>query len=261
MNYRALAGLKATRSRKPRLSKPAAAAVRKIAKAVVRRETEDKYISYRNEQNFNGTISSGSECYPLIPPLGQGVDDFQRIGDKIRPKYMIVKGFVQLNPNAGAQNYMPPSTCRVMVLSQKSIKFSGDVQSKVDIGHLLKDNVSTGTGRPYSGTLFDNLAPINKEIFTVHMDRKVKFNWLNLQDTPAGVPTPGWQTGNDRTKYFTCKIKLPKTLSYDDGTGAYPNNAAPFFCFGAVNDDGAAPWTATAPYQVTMMSTMYFEDA
>lgn len=257
-----LVGARTVKTYRKRKSSKFATAVRKIAKAVVHREAENKYVSYHNEQNFNGTVSSSSECYPLMPPVDQGTDDFQRIGDKIRPKYLLVKGFVQLNPNAGQVKYMPPSTVRVMLLSQKFVKFSGDVSSKVDVAHLLKDNVSTGTGRPYSGTIFDNLAPINRDIFTVHLDRKMKFNWMSQQTQDSGGnPSVGWQTGNDRTKYFTCKIKLPKTLTFDDGTGSYPNNAAPFLCFGAVNDDGATPWTLTAPYQVSWMATLYYEDA
>lgn len=258
VNYVKLAGMK---TRKPRISKPAAKAVKKIVKRVMSAETETKHASLAMNQTFNGTISSSSECYTIIPTVTQGVDDWQRVGDRIRPKYIYVKGYVQYDVSSGGNQYLPPATCRLLVLSQKNVKASVEIPTRIDTSHLLKDNLATGVGRAYTGTVIDNLAPINKELFTVHMDKKVKFNWQNKKGTDGIDPTVEWQTGNDRTKYFTLRLKCPKSLTYDTNTGDTPNNFAPFFCFGAVNDDASGPWTLTAPFRVVYLSTMYFEDA
>ena len=70
---------------------------------------------------FNSTISASTECYPLLPAVTEGTDGHQRIGDKIRPKYLIVKGQIQYNTtDPGFENYIPPSTIRVMLLTQKN---------------------------------------------------------------------------------------------------------------------------------------------
>lgn len=237
-------------------------AVRQIAKSVMKRESETKMVSTALSAQFNGQITSSSECYPLVPSIVQGTDDYQRIGDRIRPKYIYVKGYVQYALDAGTQAYIPPATCRIMILSQKNIKATSDVSSRIDTSHILKDNVGTGVGRAYIGGPTDNLAPVNKEAFVVHADKSVKFNWANNHAyDQSGVATPGWQVGNDRSKYFSFRISCPANFTYDTNTGNTPNNFAPFFCFGAVCDDGSAPWSATAPFKVVFLSTLYYEDA
>lgn len=260
-NYRKLAGMK---TRKPRISKPAAKAVRAIAKAVVKRETEDKFVSTEGAVLFNSSITSSSECYPMIPQISVGTGDYQRIGDKVRGKYLYVKGYLQYNLNylefSQGTQYLPPVTARVMILSQKNIKVGSDVSSRVDVAHLLKDNVATGTARPYNGGILDNLAPINKDLFKVHMDKKIRLNWVQRGDQSNAGDT-GYGVGNDRTKYFTCRIKLPATMTFDDGNLDWPNNVAPFLCFGAVNDDGSTKYTVGTPFRLGWISTAYFEDA
>lgn len=244
------------------IAKPMVSAVRQIAKSVVRRETETKQAGYALSTTFNGVISGAGECYPLVPPVSQGTDDYQRIGDRVKPKYIYVKGYVQYELSALSQPYIPAATCRIMMLSQKNVKATSEVSTRVDTNHLLKDNVGSGTGRAYVGGPTDNLAPINKELFNVHMDKRIKFNWQNNHSYDnGGLAVPGWQVGNDRTKYFTARIKCPATFTYDTNTGNTPNNFAPFFCFGATCDDGSAPWSATAPFKVVFLSTLYYEDA
>lgn len=251
------------RGPKTKLSKPTATAVRRIAKAVIRKEAEDKMCGLRFTHSFNSSISSASECYSLVGQIVQGDDINQRVGDKIRGKYLIVRGKVQYDGGLGASvPFVPPSTVRLMILSQKNIKLATDVATRVDTGHLLKDGYgSGGTAFAYTGGEFDNLTPINREIFKVHMDRKVKFNWINQQGLTSGVPNVEWQSGNERTKYFYCKIKCPKTLVFDDGSVNVPNNFAPFFCMGAVCDDGASPWTVNTPYRVSVSAILHYEDA
>lgn len=247
-----------------RKSATTAKAVRAIAKSVVRKEAEDKFISANGAVLFNSRISASSECYPLIPQITQGTGDYQRIGDKVRGKYMYVKGYVQVDHEylgqlSGAQ-YIAPFTGRCMILSQKNIKVGSEVASRADVNHLLKDNVGTGTARGYTSTVLDNLAPINKDLFKVHMDRKFKFSWVSkFENEPSTNNSIG--VGQERTKYFTCRIKLPATMTFDDGNGDWVNNFAPFLCFGAVNDDGQSPWLVGTPYRVGWLSTVYFEDS
>lgn len=200
----------------------------------------------------------------MVPQISVGDGDYQRIGDKVRGKYLYVKGYVQINnaylSHSSGTQYIPPFTCRVMVLSQKNIKVGSDVSTRVDVAHLLKDNVGTGTARGYTSTVLDNLAPLNKDLFRVHMDRKIKFSWINVGDLSASGDT-GFGVGQERTKYFTCRIKMPATLTFDDGNADWPNNFAPFLCFGAVNDDGTSAYTVGTPFRVGWISTAYFEDS
>jgi len=264
--YRKRRAYKKRTTRKPRNMQ---ATMRRIAKEVIHQEAEDKFAAFTSNTTHNSTISSPAECYPLVPAIEVGDRDNQRIGDKIRGKYLYVKGFIQydrtyLDVVGTSSQYIPPATIRVMVLSQKNIKVATEVPTRASVQYLLKDNVGTGIARSYSASAFDNLAPINKDLFRVHMDKKIKFNWVNKilnsssgVDTRTDILTPG----NDRTKYFSCRIKCARTLTFDDQNGSYPNTLAPFVCMGAVCDDGTAPYTLGQPYKMTILSTLYYEDS
>lgn len=250
------------RASKPRLTKPAAKAVTKVVKRVLSRTTEVKHVGQNVvDAAFNSTISAASECYPILPSVTEGTDGHQRIGDRIKPRYLIVKGHLQYD-HGFMGNFAPPSTVRVLMLTQKNIKTSSDVSSRVDVDHLLKDNIGTDTGRAYTGSMFDNLAPINKDTFNVLMDRKFKmlpqlYEGLgNTQDTNTKT-----LSGTQRTYTFYKKIKCPATLYFDDGNGNQANNFAPFVCLGAVTDDGSGPFSVSTPYHLTVQAELYFTDA
>lgn len=227
-----------------------------IVKQLIRKDLENKCAG-RNvvDAKFNGVISSSSECYTLVPTIPEGTDGHQRIGDKIKPRSFIVRGCVQLDNDYVAENIVPPVTLRLLMLSQKSVKVGSQTSSSTDIAHLLKDNVGTDVARAYAGGAFDNFAPINKDLFKVHYDKLVRFNWDNRL-TPASAAA-----GTNLTKHFSVKITLPATLTFDDGNGDWPNNFAPFFCMGAVCDDGQTPFTASTPFRVRVQSVLYYEDA
>lgn len=239
---------------------------KKVAKATVHKEAEDKFISYSGSALFNSTITAASECYAMVPQITVGDTDYQRTGVKVRGKYLYIKGYVQLDKdyldmaNNGGNQWIPPATCRIMILSQKNIRVGSEVGTRVDTAHLLKDNVGTGSARPYSGGAFDNIAPINKQLFRVHLDKKVKFSWVGRSDTGNGT-LEGYAVGQERTKYFECRIKVPATLTWDNGNGDWPNNFAPFLCFGSVNDDGSLPYSVGTPWRVSWLSTLYYEDS
>lgn len=254
-----MAGL---RSRKPRLTKPAAKAVTKVVKRVLNRNIETKHVGVNVvDTSFNSSISAASECYPVIPQVTVGDDGHQRTGDRVKPKYLLVRGHLQYD--SGFQgNFAPPSTVRVMILSQKNIKVGSAVSSSADTDHLLRDNIGVDTARAYTGSNYDNLAPINTDLFQVHMDRKFRmlpqlYTGLgNTQDTNTKT-----LSGTQRTFYFTKRIKCPANLTFDDGNGTWPNNFAPFVCLGAVCDDGAGPFSISRPYHLTVQSILYYTDA
>lgn len=238
----------------------------KIVRRIANRGVEVKHVG-QNVVNdaFNSSISAASECYPILPQVGEGTDGHQRIGDKINAKYLIVKGKLHYD-NSISGTYLPPSTVRVMILSQRNIKISSDVSSRVDVSHLLKDNIGTDVGRPYGSTAvpavpnpFDNLAPINKDLFVVHMDRKFKMKAQIEKQLGDNNTVLGYS--NQSTYTFVKKIRVPKTLHFDDGNGNVPNNFAPFVCMGSVLDDNTGQWVGSTPYRLVVQAELYFTDA
>lgn len=264
-DYVAMAGKRRAprRAAGPRLSKPAAKAVKKIVKKTISRRSETKFVSAKYDTTHNSTIGSADPT-ALCPLVTQGTDDFQRIGDRIQGKYLIVKGKVQWDSSyllSNGTTTMPPVTCRILILSQNNIRNNGQIPSEVQYNYILKDNVGVGTGRAYGGGPWDNLAPINKDLFKVHFDKKVKLNWVHPVNSSTAVDQAA--VGNDRTKYFYCRIPVKKVLKFDDSmpTPNAPSNFAPFFCFGAVSDDGESPYTTGTPFRISWLSTLYYTDA
>lgn len=235
------------------------ASVLTMVKKLISRNIEKKRIGNRvvSDLTFNNTISSSSECYPIIPQIAEGFAGNERVGNKIKPKSLIVRGQVQWDAETIAGYYAPPSTVRCMILSQKTIKVGSAVSASADVSHLLKDNVGTHVARSYTGTRYDNFAPINTDLFRVHMDKKFKMNWAYTGD----IGVAGATAGNTRTASFSVRIKTPEFLTFDDGNGDWVNNFAPFFCFGAVNDDGTATFSVQTPWRVSVLSVLDYEDA
>ena len=136
---------------------------------------------------------------------------------------------------------------------------STDISGQADVSHLLKDNIATDAARYYNGTMFDNLAPINKDLFNVYMDRKFKLKPQIAKQ--MGNNNTVTYAGTQATVTFYKKIRCPKTLYFDDGNTNTPNNFAPFFCMGGVCDDNSGAFTVGTPYYAVVQSILYFTDA
>lgn len=241
------------------LSAPVQATVKTMVKRAIHKESENKRVgSVGVDATFNSGIA-GNEAYSLLPPIAVGADGNQRIGDKVRPRSLIVRGTVQWDHAFASANYCPPSTGRLLILTQKNIKVgTGGTIPGFDASHLLRDNIGTDVARQYNGGAFDNLAPINTDLFRVYMDKKVKL--LPYLNTPQAA-TQLMAAGTTKTYSFSVRIKCPATLTYDDGNGNFANNFAPFFVFGAVCDDGTGPYTQSTPWRVRVSSILDYEDA
>lgn len=260
-DYAAMAG-KRRRATAPRLSKPAAKAVKKIVKKTISRSAETKFVSAKYDATHNSTITNG-DINALCPLVTQGDDDFQRTGDRITGKYLIVRGKVQWDTSyliSNGTTNMPPVTCRILILSQNNVKNNGQIPAQVSDQYILKDNVGVGTARNYGGGAWDNLAPINRDLFKVHLDKKIRLNWVHSINGTTTVDQAA--VGNDHTRYFYCRIPVKKVLKFDESmpTPNAPNNFAPFFAFGSVCDDGSTPYTIGTPFRVSWLSTLYYTD-
>jgi len=241
----------------PSISKPVAAAIAKEVKKDINKFTETKYNSIIGSAAYNNSIGS-ADAYPLLPPIAQGNDDFERVGSKITPVYLRVK--IALQPRDASlylNQALPPISVRVLILQQKDVRLSTQLPAAFSYNALLDDRVGTSTARQYTGDFskLDNLAQINKDLFHVYYDKKVKFHGENTSGNTGAV-----MTMLDRARYLYATIKLPK-LFYDSYTSTtYPTNAAPFISFGFVHEGATAPSVIATPLQVNWISTLYYKD-
>lgn len=246
------------------MSKPAAKTVRKIVKAELSRQAEDKLVSILTTKTHNSAISSASDCYQLVPNCSKGTDPNERVGDTIRPKRLKVQVKVRLEDRHYDTNTQTlyPIKVRLLILKQKNIKSYTQMASVFDSAHLLRTYENgSGTEIAYTGDTNDDMRMVNTDLFTVLMDKKI-----TLKPQFAYFSTSIGST--EDIKYpvlpnevvFTKYIKCPAKLTFDDGNGNTANNFCPFACLGYSYIPGLSGDVSTTQVTCSILSSLYYED-
>lgn len=202
--------------------------------------------------------------HPLLPAVQQGVASFQRIGDRISPKSLVVKFTVTVNP---AVVPVEDLYCRLFCLSDKSIKettllVASPVNPGTPIETELFDN-GDGTYVGFSGYPRDISMRVNRNRYTVHHDRLIKIT--KGQGDLGNIPNV--YQGNMTfasplmSHELTLRVPLPKTLNYAQNNFQYPTNAAPFWCLGFIqpSGDGNAAQVIALNQHILANYTVHFD--
>lgn len=251
-------------ARKPRLAKPAASAVRKIVKAEISRNSEDKMVSILREQSHNSSIANVGDLYQLLPDIALGTDSNQRIGDSVRPKRLKCVFKVSLDPGDYSNNstLIYPIEARLLIVKQKTIKNWGQ-SGTFDFAHLLRTNEGgTSAERAYTGDKNDNMRQINTDLFEVIMDKKITLKpQFTTQTSPTAAEGPLYPM-LPNCVYITKYIKLPKKLTFDDGNTTNPNNVCPIATIGyCYPGPQLAGDVLNTQVHLSVLSTLYYEDS
>lgn len=264
--YKSRRNRKALRAR----SQPSKKFVRSV-KQIVKSLTETKQ-AFHNSGNsltfFNSGVDSAGDMLQVLPNIAQSVLDNGRIGDQIRSQNLNIRGYLKLNINAasgtaGDSTTLPNVIARLMVVSIKSRSNYTDASSGPGfLATLLKKG---GTTVGFTGVLSDINAPINRDVFTVHADRKFYLNQDYVNAIGASVPSQYLaQNIKDTVKFFNINVKCKnKVLKYDEDIsgGLLPSNFAPIMLLGYSYLDGSAPDTISTNLGMQYISTLNYEDA
>lgn len=250
--------------KKPTAPVKTTALVRAVAKKVVADALEDKYSSFLINPltslptYFNAGIASTAEVFPVLPPVAQGTNSNQRIGDKIRPKKLRVDCVITAN---GSFSSSQMNQVRLFILQDKSIKnlnalFSTPISTQLlDLG---------GTTDGFKGLPADIMRRVNKQRYNVYADKV--FEILSGQgQTPQPVNT---YVGNqvfvsgEQCYKVSFVVPTPAVLSYSNSADVWPVNYAPFMCLGYVQPDGNAfPDFLLTRVACNWVSHLDYEDA
>jgi len=230
--------------------------VKTVVKRQISRTLENKSVGFivENAVTHNSSISA-ADCEPLIGEIPQGTDQFNRVGDRIKPKSLVVRGVLALNnSNVTGGLTQVPLRVRVMILAQKDIKVGAQVQAgSVDTSHLLEPNIAAANETDYSGTTVNALYPVNKDLFTVYYDKTF---------TLCGSDSTGVEAINRYCAAWSYRFKrLPSSLHFDNGNGDWANNFAPFLAVGYSYPDGSSADSITRRLVSTAFARMEYEDA
>jgi len=219
-------------------------------KRMLHRNVENKEIGFRVENGVaHNSAISNADLRPIVPQIAAGTDGSTRIGDRIKPLSLTVRGIVSMYENPDTK----PLYVRVMILSQKDVKVGSKIGTDTDPAHLLRP-AFPGTGEvPFIGNRAELNYPVNDNKFKVHYDKQFL---LTPTAVAAGVPAIGSQF-----KFAKTLKTLPSNLTYDEGNGDWANNFAPFFAIGYAYADGTAPDVTTLRISTEVYSRLTFEDA
>jgi len=231
------------------------ASVMTLVKNLINKKSETKYVTRLPENNVghNSAISAG-DIIPITPLVAQGTEDYQRLGDSIKPISMVVRGHLSIRGGAAYTNKV--LLARVMVLSAKSYKTDAAIVSNAAAiaNSLLRPNYEGG---PYviqfGGATSDLYQPVNADAYRVHYDKIIEIAPSTadggLEEQPASC------------KRWRAKIPLPATLNYDTTTaGDEPTNFAPFLCVGYAFADGTSPDVLTTRLLSTNSCVLKYKD-
>jgi len=247
--------------------KPTVALVKSVAKKIVADAQEDKYDTKLLRPsgvpvNKAGDITA-SDVELLLPPITQGSNTNQRVGDKLKVKKMRVDVILTTSPNFG-EAFL--STVRFMILEDKSNKDNVQIPTVTApiVANSLLENGSGQQG--FTGRNMDLMYRINTRRFKVHCDKKLTLGKASEHRLAPGVGTP-WQISqiSPGTYKFSVKIRTPKTLIYQSATSTSPTNFAPFMVVGyAFNESNHASDPAELTNQRIVYNTLThldYEDA
>jgi len=238
----------------------ATGAFRKKVLSVIRAQAETKQAFHAVQAvSYNSGINAIGDATRIVPSIGQGTGDFQRIGDQLKALSLTVKGAIVYNPSVGQYGTYANSRLgvRMMIVQPRQFNNLDDVQANAGawLTFLLKKG---GTTTAFTGILSDLWAPINSDGIIKYYD-KVFYMDAPYQQTAVGSTTMG-----KSTRLFKHTMKLRnKTLKYDSSIsgGLNATNYAPVLLLGYTHMDGSAPDVATTAIQLSYDTVFNYEDA
>lgn len=205
-------------------------AFRKRVKKIVNSTKERKRIALWRDQYYNSGVSLPGDVVQILPSVTTGDEVIDRDGDKIRGKYIRIRGRINVDP--GTNNLdRAVLRIRVAVLSAKRHSYWPQLTT-TGIGDVLPKLIRVGDGYgPLDGSLQSSLCSFNPDVVTVHAHKEFTLHqpWADrVTNNPQDAPTQYLavdQSKSHRELNFT--IKCNKLLKYYDDRG-FPENYAPF---------------------------------
>jgi len=239
---------------------------------VVRRNQETKRVvanpfnttsgSLVNATAFTTAITSTNEIYAIIPPVQQGVQDWNRIADSIQPtslKVDVILGLA-LDIQTAIDIYVD-----VYFMTAKDVK-SELKWNQIDTANMFRSY--TGNLTNYTGDALVAQMPVNHEQFTLLKHKRVRLrkgigfaNDYIANGPPAGGNPTSLVNLDQSSAKFSCNFKLPK-LQYSTEDVSVPVNYYPFMCIGwHYAGSGGTVISNSSPVLCRALSYMNFKDS
>jgi hypothetical protein len=226
---------------KRRVVKPASGMFKKKVLSVIQDQAEDKSICTTPDPGFLPyTLNAVSDLRELVPDIGIGANDHQRLGRQIRAKSLMIWGHLELQNAISFQSYPGPTRVmvRLLVISDKRVG-QYDAQTSTFLNNILDlgsstTNLDGTTGGPIN--VRSMYLPLDRNTVTVHYDKLFYLDapkWVN----PTGLQLTSTDVGKT-IKMFKIRVPCKKVLKYTDSSNS-PTNFAPYLtgCYFTASGD------------------------
>lgn len=254
---------------KRKYTRPSRSFAKKV-QSVINKNAEDKQAWICNNNTgannlilFNSGIASSGDIMDIVPVIGNGNLDYQRVADEIRVKHMQIKGYLNLSINSTTDQTSKRVAVRLMVIQPKRFNNYDDIVSNAGtwMPTLLKKG---GSQTAFTGYISDLYAPINTDEITKYYDRVFYLSQdLYVEKGGSTVSAISFQSVKDTIRFFNIKIKTRnKLLRYDAGqsAGNRPTNWSPILVLGYAHLDGSTPDSVTTQVGLQYDSQLIYQD-
>lgn len=223
----------------------------------------------------NEITSNVTDILQLIPYVTQGDNDFERIGQRIKPVSLTVKGALRITGTLIAGNSIgsPPTVTpqnyhvNLYVLQHVSLKTYSSLRANNDFTQLLQTGEGTTTG--FIGEALSHALPVATQYYRVLARKTVVLKYAGNVFSAPGVGS----VSNAHSWYanyeFNLSKHLPATLQYPEATFPLPNpqvddaptNSSIFMCMGYCTElNTNPPVGADANLEQTYVSSLLYKD-
>lgn len=233
----------------------------------IRRNVETKVATALGSfTGYNSAISATGDFQTLLPTIAQGTGQNQRIGVKVKPLKLVIRGYWCYNSDAISNNvyYQQASMLGVrhMIFQDKTTKFYSN--------GIYNYNLLDAGGAPttYNGTVINHLLPHNSDQFHFFYDKSSKilkpFGYTNSVTSLQANDISSFHSSMYHPFVITLTAKdMPANLIFDDtpSSSNYPLNFAPHMALGYCDLMNKSADTAVTRVAMDWTATLYYEDA
>ena len=214
--------------------------------------------------SFNSSINPAvGDFYSILPAIVQGTAKNQRVGSRVHPVKLVVRGYIVYNLDTQINARM--LLLRMFCVEDKRLKSLGTGTTS---GNLIEFG---GTPVTYDGSVTRHLAPPNKDGFRIFKDKRMTmkkpYGYTATSTNGAQANQAGSLLEIDSSLFrpFTIVLRpgkhLPRTMTYDEAESAsYPNNSNPVVAIGYTDVFNAPADTTTTQITMSWCTTLYYTD-
>lgn len=222
-----------------------------MVKRMIRRSVETKHNQgVSSPINIDQPIT-GADAINLLPFVQQGTGEASRIGTRINPVSLTIKLALNCLDAKGIMAFPSPTYFDIYIFKLKS--GTGSAPTDTLMAQFLQDD---NTDTSYIGAITDGLRPINDNLFSLKVKRRVCLT--NQTNATASVASQAFINPN-KTLYFNLTKALKKMWIYDDDS-SLPINDNLWICIGSTQTDGSSLGTSNIG-RYSMVTSFKYKDA